>query len=205
MWLGNRHLLRGVVVWLAATLATLVGGIAARPGLTGLVDGRPVRLDGALVEGASCLLLCCLVRLWLVTTLVVAQVVVRGARPSLATGLRRWLLVACGVAVAATTCPPAGADCGPHRPAAAVLPYPDRAVAPARPGIRSASPRTVVVRPGDSLWAITRRDLGPGASDGEVTLGWHRLYAANRSRIGTDPDLVEPGLRLLLPGRTRHD
>jgi nucleoid-associated protein YgaU len=58
-----------------------------------------------------------------------------------------------------------------------------------------------VVRAGDSLWSIAARDLGPGSPNAEVTARWHAIYAANRSRIGPDPDVILPGLRLLLPGK----
>ncbi|MFZ2013701.1 MAG: LysM domain-containing protein, partial [Nocardioides sp.] len=80
---------------------------------------------------------------------------------------------------------------------------PDRAVAPPRPTPPRPPERAhaVVVRPGDSLWSIAAHDLGPGAGDAEIADRWHALYAANRGRIGPDPDLVEPGLRLLLPGK----
>ena len=57
------------------------------------------------------------------------------------------------------------------------------------------------VRPGDSLWVIATRDLGGHPTDAAVTVRWHALYAANRARIGPDPDRIEPGLRLLLPGK----
>ena len=107
------------------------------------------------------------------------------------------------------------ADTGPASPptsALAGLPLPDRTVGagPATPAPRAAvlsRPRVVVVRPGDSLWTIAAHLLGPGADDTEVTAAWHRLHAANRSRVG-DPDLIHPGQRLLVPeldARTRGE
>jgi hypothetical protein len=57
----------------------------------------------------------------------------------------------------------------------------------------------VVVRRGDSLWSITARHLGPGASDAEVAAEWPRWWQANRSVIGPDPDLLLPGMRLRPP------
>ena len=59
-----------------------------------------------------------------------------------------------------------------------------------------ADRRPVVVRPGDSLWLIAARRLGPTATDGEVAGAWPRWYAANRQLIGDDPELIRPGQRL---------
>ncbi|WP_370416106.1 transglycosylase family protein [Streptomyces fradiae] len=68
-----------------------------------------------------------------------------------------------------------------------------RTAAPANP----ASPTTVptvremyTVAPGDSLSKIAR--------DAHVRGGWPRLYAANRTVVGDDPDLILPGQRLTL-------
>ncbi|MFE0701648.1 transglycosylase family protein [Streptomyces sp. NPDC058872] len=62
---------------------------------------------------------------------------------------------------------------------------------------RSATPTTVptvremyTVTPGDSLSAIAR--------DEQVRGGWQGLYAANRTVVGDDPDLIHPGQRLTL-------
>lgn len=201
MWLGTRHpVLRCAAVWLTATAAALVGAAAARPGVARVLTGeRVTAVDAALVELASCALLGCAAWLWASTTLTVAQAL-GGCPLARATGVRRWVLVACGVAVLSGTVSPALAAPGHHRPAATSLPYPDRAVAPTRvPHL--ARETTVLVRPGDSLWVIARRDLGAQASDADITARWHAVYAANRARIGPDPDLVTPGLRLLLPGK----
>ncbi|MEU5716991.1 peptidoglycan DD-metalloendopeptidase family protein [Streptomyces sp. NPDC020403] len=63
-----------------------------------------------------------------------------------------------------------------------------QAAAPAKsvPGERDA----YTVERGDSLSGI--------ASAERVQGGWQRLYAANRSVVGTDPDLILPGQRLSL-------
>lgn len=71
--------------------------------------------------------------------------------------------------------------------------------APARIADRSSRPAEVVVRRGDSLWTIARRHLPPGASDAQVAAHWPRWYAANRSVVGADPDLLLPGQRLVPP------
>ena len=73
------------------------------------------------------------------------------------------------------------------------LPLPERAEGPARrPAV------DVVVRAGDSLWAIAARDLGPRATDPEIARRWHQVYRANRPSIGPDPDLLHPGQVLRL-------
>jgi LysM repeat protein len=50
-----------------------------------------------------------------------------------------------------------------------------------------------VVQPGDTLSGIAARLTVRG--------GWPALYAANRPRIGPDPDVIRPGTVLVLPGR----
>ena len=76
-------------------------------------------------------------------------------------------------------------------------PRPALLTSPARR--HSGPPADLVVRAGDSLWSLTARLLGPGASTAEVAAAWPRLYAANRSVIGTDPALIHPGQRLVPP------
>ena len=68
-------------------------------------------------------------------------------------------------------------------------------LAPTRP----ADLDEVVVRRGECLWDIVARSLGPGASQQQIAAEWPRWYAANRLRIGADPDLIHPGLRLVVP------
>lgn len=49
------------------------------------------------------------------------------------------------------------------------------------------------------MYTVVRGDTLSGIADTEdVKGGWHRLYAANRSTIGADPDLILPGQRLRL-------
>jgi nucleoid-associated protein YgaU len=58
---------------------------------------------------------------------------------------------------------------------------------------------TYVVRPGDSLWSIATRLLGPGASGAEIADEVNRLWELNKDRIGTgDPDLLRVGTELRL-------
>ena len=57
----------------------------------------------------------------------------------------------------------------------------------------------VVVRRGDSLWDIAARHLSPDASAADVAVEWPRWHHANRDVIGSDPDLLIPGQRLVPP------
>lgn len=52
--------------------------------------------------------------------------------------------------------------------------------------------RTYTVRSGDSLSAIARRELG---NEGR----WRELYAMNKGVIGSNPDMIHPGMKLTLP------
>ena len=56
----------------------------------------------------------------------------------------------------------------------------------------AARPRPYVVQPGDTLWSVSAWYYGTGGD-------WHRIYAANRAVIGSNPDLIRPGQRLTLP------
>ena len=60
--------------------------------------------------------------------------------------------------------------------------------------VRAAGPtRKYVVQQGDTLSGI--------AAQLNVRGGWPALYAANRPRIGSDPDIIHPGTVLVLPGQ----
>lgn len=90
----------------------------------------------------------------------------------------------------------------PHRspPAPRAAP-PPRPPAPqhSHPTPAHDADRGAVVRPGDCLWLIAARRLGPGADPSDVAAAWPRWYAANRDRIGADPALIRPGQRLIAP------
>lgn len=60
-----------------------------------------------------------------------------------------------------------------------------------------------VVHRGDSLWSIAARELGPDAGPAAIDARWRRWYAANRSTIGPDPNLIMPGARLVPPAGGR--
>jgi uncharacterized protein YukE len=74
-----------------------------------------------------------------------------------------------------------------------VAPFPpDSAAAVLRPGLGHlpvGSPPGHVVRPGDTLWDIARRQYGSGLFAGDI---------ARRNHLGS-PDLIRPGQQLVLP------
>ncbi len=51
---------------------------------------------------------------------------------------------------------------------------------------------------GDTLWTLAARAVG-STDTGRVTLAWHRLYAANRATLGTNPALLQIGAQLCVP------
>ena len=124
--------------------------------------------------------------------------------------MRRAVLAACGVALAGGLGSPALATPGQvprdHlRPATAALvsglPLPDRATGSAAPAPAPdpAPAHSVVVRHGDTLWALARRDLGPRAGDAAVAGRWRAIYERNRGVVGANPDVIHPGQQLRLP------
>ena len=92
----------------------------------------------------------------------------------------------------------------PPPPAAPSLDWPPavahRQPAPQRPAPQRLAP--VVVRPGDSLWAIAAAHLPAGSDEAQIAQAWPSWWSANRAAIGADPDLIHPGLSLTPP--TQH-
>ena len=78
---------------------------------------------------------------------------------------------------------------------------------PDRPLIAASEPRhvqhTVVVRRGDTLWAIARARLGSRAAVASTAREVRRWHDTNRGVIGPDPDLIHPGQRLAPPYKDR--
>ena len=72
---------------------------------------------------------------------------------------------------------------------------------PDRPLTSGLSNPSVVVKPGDTLWAIAARSLPPGATNSEIASACARWYATNRAVIGADPDLIHPQQRLTPPSK----
>lgn len=158
----------------------------------------------------------CAVWLWLVTA-VVAVEASRGrrARPRGVPGaVRRWVLAACGVALVGGLAAPAHAGDESGAPLDG-LPLPDRATTTyvSRVFVRAAhqehahsNPRLpatiVVVRSGDTLWAIARAGLPSQAGAAAVAQRVQAIHRANRSVIGADPDLIRPRQRMRVPRHT---
>lgn len=63
---------------------------------------------------------------------------------------------------------------------------------------------SVVVAPGESLWSISERWLGPEATPEQIADGAERIYALNLERIGDDPNLLLAGQRLSLPAEVER-
>jgi hypothetical protein len=129
-------------------------------------------------------------------------------------------------ALAATACPPAAAASavsapadrhGPGEPLPAPVwpsghaPHRQAADPPDGPAnervndspngaVKRSGNDTLRVRPGDCLWLLAARRLGPDASPAEVAAAWPRWYARNRTVIGADPNLLTPGELLHPPG-----
>lgn len=133
----------------------------------------------------------------------------RAVRALLAGGVGVGLLLAPAAADAAGSGPaPAGLGPRPalaHVSAGATVPTPSWPVTPdamtpvpsprwpSAPAPQPPPPAdTVTVAPGDSLWLIAARRLGPRAEPQAIAASWPRWYAANRAVIGDDPALIRP-------------
>lgn len=225
---GPASLPRCLLVLLTATASA--GGVVA-PLLPGLLDfGRAVGngsvardpFDEVLVVVCQVAIAGCATWLWLATA-VVAVDAVRG-RPSRRRGvpgaLRRIVLAGCGVALVGGLGAPAHAGAGGETPSLQGLPLPDRAATTthvsqvfARAASRQERAATharpaatvVAVQPGDTLWDLARAGLPPHAHADDVARRVREIHHANRSVIGTDPDLIRPGQRLRLPRPTPRE
>lgn len=217
-----------MVVWTVVTAAAAAAG-AAVPGACRSAAGASGADDVAdlLVAVCTTALALALVRLWLITSVTVLDLLA-GRTRSGGGATRRLVLVACGAAVLAGTTLPAHAAGGEGPGQLAGLALPDRAVAPPRlhhpaphPAPRPApqapttrtpavpasagtttplrGEETYVVRAGDSLWSIAEVHR---RSTTPVERRWREIWQANRAVVGDDPDLILPGQALRLPG---HD
>ena len=64
---------------------------------------------------------------------------------------------------------------------------------------RDRPERTVLVKPGDSLWSISEQRLGSEASSQQVYDHTLQMSALNRKIIGDDPYLIFVGQRFSPP------
>jgi nucleoid-associated protein YgaU len=108
-------------------------------------------------------------------------------------------------------------DIGPADPGPAIMPDDPTDTTPVVDRVPSAAdspnatedaPHTTntwTVQRGDHLWSIAKATLTDRSTDGEtpserqVARYWQRLIAGNRGAIGADPDLIHPGITLVLP------
>jgi nucleoid-associated protein YgaU len=60
-----------------------------------------------------------------------------------------------------------------------------------RPNTKS-TPKTYVVKKGDSLWKISQNVYKDGSK-------WRQIYEANKKVIGKNPNLIYPGQKLVIP------
>ena len=128
-------------------------------------------------------------------------------------GVRRAVLAACGVAVRSPSSPPRRpgrrappAHTGTDVPSSTGCPSPT-ARSPARHrGTRRPRPRAHGAGPGRRLPLVDRRARPRSRLHRRrVAAHWRAIYAANRARIGPDPDCIEPGSGSPCPERTCHD
>lgn len=189
---------RCLVVWLVASAASAVLVSALRSEVAPVAAPNGARFDELFVAISAAALVVCAVWLWVTATAVVAAAVLGSSRrlPGCPDAVRRAVLLACGAALLIAAAPAAADPVGrPPRPdrthLLAGLPMPDRpSVGPAGAG--------VVVRVGDTLWDLGRRTLPAGAGAAAVDARWRAIWAANRSVVGPDPDLIHPGAVLRL-------
>jgi len=83
---------------------------------------------------------------------------------------------------------------------------PTRNSTPGRAGSTAATPggSHTVVKEGDTLWSIAAAELGPYATDVEVSASWQEWYRANQVVIGPDPNIIKPGQVLVSPESPRN-
>lgn len=195
--------LRALALWATLTAAAcglpalLRGELAAAPAAVG-GDAARLAFEPLLATTCAVALCACAAWAWLVTT--ATLLLATTGRTRRLTGcpdaVRRLVLAACGLTVVVAAAPahadPAG---GPPTP------EPEEHAAPA---LARPAPAAVVVREGDSLWALAESALPGTATDADVDRAWRRLWAANRLVVGPDPDLIRPGTQLRRPTPKEH-
>jgi nucleoid-associated protein YgaU len=66
--------------------------------------------------------------------------------------------------------------------------------------IGPAETRSYVIQSGDTLWDVAEAHISPSQrSASRIDRYWWQVHAANRDVLGDDPDLIHPGVRVVLP------
>jgi nucleoid-associated protein YgaU len=195
-----------VIGALAETFAGLLLGWLALGTLLALVAALPTTLAGAAGRWSA------RVTPALLRSVVAAAVggsVVVGAAATATATVGPTQVATQTITRAASTATPV--TTGPVLPDPGWTPEPPPAPPLTRPGDVSLVSATaapgravedhVVVRRGDTLWAIAARHLGPAADPAQIAREWPRWYAANRQVIGPDPDRLHPGQLLRPPAQ----
>lgn len=182
--------------WALTGLAGVSVGLLAPDANRAIADLHGPSFSAALL-GLGCLVQL-LLSSWVLLTVLLALVhapapLVRAVTPRL---LRRALFVGAAGALALS---PVHADRAvtPAHHDLTGLRLPDRPIA-MPPRVDHGRP-TVVVRPGDTLWAIAARSLPTGATTSQIAEACARWHAANRDVIGDNPNLIFPAQRLTPP------
>jgi nucleoid-associated protein YgaU len=213
---GRTPWVRSASVWTGATVVAMALLGWLRPDQA--VAARPGDLEQALAQGAALTAAACVVWLWCVATLAVAEAVeLRSPGSTRRSPVARLVLIACGVALSGAAVVPANADpvaAGRHERSAvdalAGLPLPERPTGSDQPSgpdrnrhshltTETGARASITVRSGDSLWSLARQQLPPGVGDAAIDALWRRIHDANLDVIGPDPDRLRPGQRLVLP------
>jgi len=225
----NLSIARCLAVWavVSATAVVVVRWAAADVGLDGSFDQVLAGVSALAVIG------CAAWAWVVTTVVVLgAARGVAWHPPGIPTWAGRVVMAACGVAVLAGA-PAHATDASPgtgtddtdgDRRTQSVdgLPFPDRATGAELPRARqtkhqpapgpidapATAPATapadgVVVRSGDSLWAIAEAQLSPGATNADLAAWADELYQLNSGVIGPDADLIQPGQHLRTPDGRR--
>lgn len=203
----------GLLVVLGAAIAALTWASAAPLGA--LTTGRTVGYDAAL--GGCAAAVAWLVVVWFVGCVALTLLGrLPGAVGRCAAGLaervtpavfRRLVQASLGATLVLATstqlAPAATASAPLHVATATGLLARPTPPSPDRPDVKPTKPshgrQVVRVRPGDSLWRIAATHMSGQPTDRAIAREWHRWYAANRTVIGGDPNLIVPGQRLHPP------
>lgn len=213
---------RCLLVWTAASIAAGALVLALLPDLRRAVVwlADPFHATDpysvALSRLATVLLVCCVCWWWLCTTFAVIEAATSmrvGVCPRL---LRRGVLLACGISLAAGLSPAVADQASdrmppppsPERAALVGLRLPDRAVDEPLVDIDHQVHQHVTttrVHPGDTLWSIAARTLPRDADNASIAQQWQQIWHVNRQVVGDDPDLIRPGATLRVPSPNHQE